>query len=823
MKHYFLILAFSILFFFEPVWGLEVKLENDETTVIETESIFRVDLLLTNQFSHNTEILVKIEPDSFLIPISKSLCMGLSPHENKKLSFYFKSDSKITAGTHAVTMNINENGNVTKIKKLFFVKPKTKVYFSKYVYDNIYTNLLVVNNSNHAVNIEGYEIEPFSEKKVPYKFNNRTANNFFTDKVPIYYEKRKISEITVFCKTYTYFMPSIDDETFLFPINYGFAFANNKNQKSLTFYTKGGGQFSRNQELEFSFSAPFYNGNNDPYLYYDSEAAIFYTYYRFKSISLRLGDSYFVNNPYLYYRYGRGYIAEYDNQKNFKAKIGYVTKNQFYENKEKDILFSAEKLDNPKIYYNSFLESDHYNQNLGLSWEEGSSNKGLKANFQIFNTDFSLKNNHSGLMGTVSFQNDVFSSSFLADYIGNKFRGRTNSESRLVGSIRSKIPKIGLNTSLRASYSCLFPQLDPEVKTFNFGATISKKIGATSNGFTFDYLDYNQEDMERKNYTFYYSFNRAFGMNYYLSLDQGLTYSDLELNDRIETFKSYSRINGTFQKDRWSLNAGLLSQVRFFSESSKQQNSLFFGTAYRYKQSKAFINFSFSNSSFKYMPSINVNYTTKFKFIDITLDYTLTPSFQGFDWRALAKFNVLQYLTFKKPSDVKTIVYDRNTNKPIEHLIFDNKNRKRLEISNGEIISNQSEEELKTILFGSMDVSRKFTKKSYKSHLEKEYIFNIDYRATILGQLDFRPKSGLRESINKLIFNQRAYAVSEDGKYFFGLINSDGSFTIPGLPVGRYKIGITQSKLPASVSLEEKSIVVDYSSQELYPEIIVKY
>jgi hypothetical protein len=822
MNFWLLFLISIVALLPKHLFGVIVSLENDQSTPIEPNSIVRVDLSLKNEVNYAVDIFSKIEADSFFDVMMKKPSISLDPKEKKQLSFFFKIDPKITAGKHTVTFKFNDSGKTSEVKKVFFVEAKTKVYLSKVIYDDTSVVLQATNKSNHPVNLAGFEIPAYSDKTIPYKFSNKTANNFYTDKIPVYYDNKKVSELTIFCKTSsTIFIPK-NDEEFLFPINYGFAFSNNKSHKSLTIYTKGGGQFSRNQELEFSFSAPFYGGGLDPYLFYDPEAALFYVRYRYKTLSMRAGDSYFQNNPYLFYRYGRGYVAEYNNLENFKTQLGYITENQFYKSPKKDLILTIEKTDNPRVYYNSFSDFHHYNQNLGLTWEQGTAKQGAKANIELFNTDFCLNNDHSGALGAFSYQSDYFSTSLLADYIGNQFRGRTNSESRAVGSIRSKIPALGLSSSLKGSYSVLFPYEDPEVRTKNFGASLSKKIGKSSNSLTFDYLDYDQEDLERKNYSFYYSFSRSFGHDYFLSLDQGLTYSDIEENSHDETFKTYTRINGSFHKDRWSLNLGILSQVRFFSESTRQQNSLFFGTTYRYKQSKAFINFTFSNSTFSYKPSINLNYSTKFKMIDLELDYNLIPSMQGYDWRAMVKFNVLQYLHFKKPSDTTIVVYDKNTKKPISNMLLKN-GKDKIQVENGSLIGNFSDNDLKSMTFSSLDVERKFSKKVHKDFIDKEFIFNLDYRAKVYGQLDFRPRYGLRDSINKLILKQRAYARSEDGKYYYGLIDSEGSFSIPGLPVGRYKVGVNLSKLPASVNIPEKLIVVDYTSQDVNVELIVSY
>jgi hypothetical protein len=803
--------------------AVNVQLADPNRQAIPAGSILRVDLVCDNRWYDQKEMSISAKYDPFFALLTTTRKITLEADETRLVSYYFKINPKIYAGDYSIDFEISIGTEKINLSKPLVCAPTTKISLSRTIFEDEYAQLEVTNSSNHPITISKDTIAPYSTKKIPYTFKNKKSNNYYHDTVPVYYNHQVITNLSLFCKTNPIYRTIQSNEEFHVPFNYGFAYSTNKSKQSLNIYAKGGGQITKNQDLKFNFSAPFYGSGQYPYLYWDPEAALFFIDYRYKKVGIKAGDSYFENNSYLYYRYGRGYVGTYDNLDNFRLKAGYVTKNKFYDSSEKDYIFSLEKTTNPKVSYHSFLGSGHYNQNFGIKFDDGTSSKGYQGSVQLFNTDFAFDHRHSGVLGTLSFQNDAVTSSFSTSYIGNQFLGRTNSQATANGLITGRLPNYQLSSTIRANYNRIFPMTDPPVSTLAISAALSKRIGKSSNSLTFNYQDYSDVDLNRKNYSLYYSFAKPFGLDYYLSADQGATYSEMgdSIGDRL--WKTYTRINASYQRARWSFDTGIYSQVRFYSDSSSQQNSFYIGTSYRFKQQKARVNFSFSNGTFNYRPSVSVNYNTKIKNLDIEIDYHLTPTFDGYNWRALAKFNVLNFLHFKKPVELQTKFIDKTTSQPIESMVLDETSLNRLTVKEGRIVGNYSEDELRAMTFGELSVSRQLSKNVEKDVVRKEVVFQIDYRVKVVGHLKIQPKFTARSSLNRLILEQKIYALSEEGKYYFGSLEHDGSFFIPNLPVGRYQIGIALDKLPLSVTIEEQTVMIDYQKQVYEANLTARY
>ncbi|NBO24641.1 MAG: hypothetical protein EBU93_05355 [Chlamydiae bacterium] len=304
------------------------------------------------------------------------------------------------------------------------------------------------------------------------------------------------------------------------------------------------------------------------------------------------------------------------------------------------------------------------------------------------------------------------------------------------------------------------------------------------------------------------------GKNLNLSADQGLTYFKLLDNGEKKNWKTYSKLIGNYQYGRWNFSLGGLSQVRYFSDSLKSDNSLFFSTTFNADRSTAFLNFTFSNVTYDYKPYINFNYKSRFKYLDCEFDYRLIPKFSGYDYRLLVKVNLLQLIRIKKPVDIKTSFYDYNTKKPIDQFYVTKADKQKLFVSDGSIADRYTEFDLENLDFGSIGAKRDVRKTYQKESVLKEYTYQVDYKGMVSGFMEIA-SSRNRPSLNQLIYKQALYALAEDGKIYPGYLFSDGSYLIKELPVGNYEIVLDIEKLPSEVKFEKSEFIIDYSSSHL--------
>ncbi len=822
MKYLFkYLILFS--FFIKTILSLDIELIDSKPIELNKLPIIQLEIFLNNESEETIILSSKVQADSCIVPIQNKNQIVLEPFETRIITFYFKIEQKILAGAHPINILFFEGNKKYEVSRSIIVKPNTNISLDKYCFNTRVVKLAVNNNSNHSITVLDQQIDAYSSKPVNYKFNNPISQQYYLDRIPVYYNNKEIQILGVMTRIPNYGQKiKGGNEEFLFPIHIGTVFSNNKSKNSYTFYLNGGGQFSKNQELNFKFSVPIYSGQ-DPYLFYDPTTAIFFVSYKFKDLKILLGDSYFENNNYLYYRTGRGYVFDYNNPDTFRMRFGYVTKNKFYNSKVDDFLFTLEKKQNPTISYYSFNRSNHYNQNLGISWDIGDNRKGVKTSLQLFNTDFDFSKDHSGILGTFSVYTDNMTANARADYLGDAFYGMINSELRLSGNIQTKFKDIKLSTQLFASYQDLFPINNPEVKITQYSGGITKSIWDASNSLNVDYLQYDNEILNRKNLSGYYGFSKSILKNWYINFNQGVTYSQIKNQEEKNNLKTYSKFQLNYHINRWNSDFGFLSQVRYFSDSTKLENSFYLGSTYNFDSGKFYVNFSFSNSSYQYKPYINANYKTRFKGLDIELDYTLIPLLSGYDWRSMVKIDFTRLFKITKEIEKITRVYDTNTKALINNLLLPLNSKEMIEIKQGSIKNNFNDEELQAIQFASHETQRKFKKTIHKNYIENEYTYHVDYRVTLIGHLIFKENILRRASLDKLILNQPICAESESGEHYYGTIQSDGRYVIPGLPIGRYKISLITRNLPEIVKIEEKTITTTYENPKLHENIIISY
>jgi hypothetical protein len=780
---------------------------------IQPGEIIRVDVAIANSSKQDKIFTCKIEAPAGIYPLVDGRSVSIRAQQQEIFTLYFRTDNKLQAGTYSIDVLFFNNEESLVLKKVFTVERRTRVTLNKSFFKERTVELSIDNQSNHPITFKNIIIAAFSKAMIPFTFQNKTSLRYYKEALEFFFEKEVVHKVNVYSEIHDERKARAAQDEFLFPIKYGSLYSRNKFFDTFTLTLDGGGQFSRNQELYFKFSLPFYHGT-DPYIFYDPTTAIFYINYRFKHFKLIAGDGYYDNNPIFYYRYGRGYFGEYNNPETFSIKMGYVTHNVFFENNHKDLVFSLQNSVSPQFSYKSFYDFTHYNQNLGVLWKAEKNKRSAKGQIQVFNTDFKFDSQYLGVQASADYNSPSFQINLIGDYIGNEVQSRTNAEMKVLGSINARFNSIKAGFKTKASYQDLFPINVPNVYISNLQGSFWKKIGKTSNTLNFDYLTYENYLISRKNYSGFYSFNAIIGKNFNLSADQGLTYFKLLDNGEKKNWKTYSKLIGNYQYGRWNFSLGGLSQVRYFSDSLKSDNSLFFSTTFNADRSTAFLNFTFSNVTYDYKPYINFNYKSRFKYLDCEFDYRLIPKFSGYDYRLLVKVNLLQLIRIKKPVDIKTSFYDYNTKKPIDQFYVTKADKQKLFVSDGSIADRYTEFDLENLDFGSMGAKRDVRKTYQKESVLKEYTYQVDYKGMVSGFMEIA-SSRNRPSLNQLIYKQALYALAEDGKIYPGYLFSDGSYLIKELPVGNYEIVLDIEKLPSEVKFEKSEFIMDYSSSHL--------
>lgn len=798
------------LFFFYSLEAFQVNFAEDNPNSFRPGQIVRIDLEISNQEKHKTTAELFITADDPITPLISDQLIELEPSSEEVVSCYFRISPEATAGEYRVLFRLANDSNSEEIEKIFEVERISKIWLGKYHFDQKSVKLEVHNDSNFSIFYKKTLVEPYTTKEIPFTFSNKSSKNFYLEKIQFYSGDVLVSEFSISSTVYDHPSEFLKNTDFNYPINLGILYSGNKSNNSFTIYANGGGKFAQDQSLKFSFSAPFYNGT-DPYLFYNPDTAIFLFDYQYKNLNLIVGDTNFNLGPILYYRYGRGYAAGYEKKDQFSAKLGYVTKNSFYKSKENDLFLAVESQKGLRVYYHSFSDFHRYNQDLGVEFKNEKENQKLHGLFEIYNTNFDCTKDRSGFLAKADYisPNLTFNSSI--DYLGNQFYGRTNSEFKLIGTLQGKIPSTSLGGRISGSYQESFPVGVPLTKIVNINGSFSTNIGKAYNALNLDYITYDNQEINRKNFSAYYNFNNQFSKNVHVNLNQGITYVNLEDPFKKVSWKSYTQFTTNYHYGRWDYSFGVISQVRYFSSYTNPENSAFAGVRYSYDNTSAFVNFNFSNATYQYKPYINLNLKTRLSPIDIELDYQLIPKFGGYDWRALAKFNFLRYITFKKKTRTVTQVYDTNTQKLIDGLKGQIGSNRFVTIQGGSVAERLSGEELDSLAFSGLESERKVKMSVQEDHILKEYTYHVDYFGKVRGKVNIHTDTP-RPSITKLLLEQKVLAIDTNGKSYYGRVFSDGSFVVRGLPVGHYTLLINTDDLPSEVSIDRKEVTIDYQS-----------
>jgi hypothetical protein len=789
------------------VEGVEIESLHDKEKIYHAGKIISLDFKLTNPEENPCLVTGFIDENPDFKPLFSSRSFLIEPNQEKIITLYLKIDPKKIAGLWPILCKFDYNGNTFIQEIPVKISKTTAVKLANHFFNQKNVILEIQNDSNHAVEVLKEKIPPFSNRKIPYQFTHEYNPGYYSDAIEIKDENETIKKFNINSITIKRDKPKPKNEEFLFPINYGTAYSNQKSKNSLTFYTNGGGYFSENQKLNFKFSIPFFH-KNDPYLFYDPEAAIFYLDYKYRNLTIRLGDSYYKNNSILYYSYGRGYSVEYSEPENLLASLSYVTKNSFYPKQDKTLLFNIAKNGSQSVYYHSIYNFSKYSQNLGYAY---SSNPKLRGKIEAYNTDFVFTPDHLGILGEFNLKFDQQTADFHIDYLGDKFDGRSNSEFKVIGNYNyySKEKKQGMK--LTANYFDLFPRSQQRAQTIGAKASYNSFFLEGNHNLTFDYSNYNNDDLLRNNYSLYYSLNQRFDPAIFLKFDQGFTYTYLSPHENKQGIRSYTNLVTSYHKGRWNLSLGAKSQVRFFSDTLKPENGISLMGEYNFNRTKASINFNFTNSTFSYKPSIALHYQTGYKMMDIALDYQLIPTFKGYDYRGLVKINFLNYLHIKKPEKTIARFYDINTQKIIDGLQAKTAQNEWIKIAEGSPTHPLSTEELENFELADFKIQRKKKRATRQNVIENEYTFHVDFRGVINGKFNFvtdRP----RKAIQQLVLNQSIRAEDEQGNSYPGKIYSDGTFFIGRLKQGTYKIFLSSDDLPDNIQIGSIETTIDYQN-----------
>jgi hypothetical protein len=806
------------LFLLKTLQALEIELLNDENKVYEAGKLINLDFRIKNSEESSCKILLSVIDNEDFKPLFPNRSIDLSSNEERVVTLYVKIAPKKSAGKGEIPCLFELQNEKLEINYPILISKTTKVSLKNYYFSDKKVNLEIINESNHPIDIKGKKIAPYSNGIIPFTFYEEIIPGLYKGVLEVYDGKDPIQKFHIGSSTTKIESPQPHDEEFVFPINYGTAYSNNKSKNSLTFYTNGGGYFSENHSLNFNFSVPFFH-KTDPYLYYNPEAAIFYLDYKCKDLNLRIGDSYFKNNPILFYTYGRGYSIGYSKINGVFGNFTYVTKNTFYPSQDKTLLISLGKNGTNSIFYHSNYDFFHYNQNLGFSYNPSSK---IRGKIEAYNTDFKIDRSHLGFLGEFNLKLDRHSADFLLDYLGNHFYGRTNSEFKLLANYYLRSTDKNQGFFISGNYFNLFPESQIHNHTIGAKAGYNKIYKNSTHRLTLDYSNYHTTNLLRNNLSFYYSLNQKIYSSLFLQIDQGITYTTLSPNQYKEGVRSYTNFLTAYRKGGWKFSAGGKSQSRFFSDTLQPENAINLQAGYESNRTSVSTSLNFSNSTFKYKPSINFNLQTGYKTVDLHLDYQLIPTFSGFDYRCLFRLNFLNYLHLKKPVKAITHFYDINTKKLIDGLSVKTVQEKIVPISRGSATINLTHDELENLELSAYKIQRKKHRSNLINKIEDHFTFHVDFRGVVDGKIKFSSIRS-RKSIEDLVLNQTITALDEDGVYHLGLIRSDGSFTINNLKQGSYKIILSSDDLPDTLKIQNLETTIDYLNPLQEVELNISY